>query len=328
MCKDKLENYLLYILSQKKRLRFSRFKDYINTLSSNKGKDKFYAYNLVRILNALSYIDIKNTQSGIVINVNHSRLIPLHFLKPTLLLTGARTEDLIEDIKKMCKKYFWNFHRDQNDNLPDTIRIEIGDIEDFKEKWRHSDNLLFNYIEVYENQVGPDILNSCMDCDKYQKPLDSWYKPEYELSIKKVFNTKSLEFDIPAYQKDTDMYLVKIVGEYGLYSYYLFRQSNQDRLKVDLDWGKFIVLKNKDILQYNKSTFELCSKIRLPSILERSLTLFFGIPPVSVKKNKDENNVFIFKNISYQVASVVFKKLAQQINNLGRIRNERPHSSF
>ena len=116
---------------------------------------------------------------------------------------------------------------------------------------------------------------------------------------------------------DNNLSLVKIPHYEKFHTYYLFKPANEDKVKVNLDWGRFIMAKqlNYPVLEYDKQKFELHSKLRLPVLFERGLTLLSGIPPIREKENKK----FTFKSVPYKIAKLVADKLGQKL----RVQNEK-----
>ena len=316
MSKDNWCNSLLYILSEKsfdKCLSFSKFKEYINILnpSLNEEKCPYFGYNLFRKLSALGYINILRSQHGKTLQTNSPKLVLLHFIRPIFLFTGARTEDLIDKINTMCKRHSFIFDRKKHNNLPDTITIIPDSLENFKKQWEHSTNKLKDYVELYINPVGEDILNSIPDIVSYKQSLkNNWFSAN-QSQIQEIFDIKTLKFrPFQEHQKPTHDFLGKTLLYEKSPKYYLFKRPCNEKIEIDLDWGRFVVLaeySDKDVLQYNKSNRQLTSAIRLPLILERCLSLFYGIYPL------EQGCFFIFQHIRFEVAQTVSRKLNQRL---------------
>ncbi len=318
MSKDNWCNSLLYILSEKsfdKYLLFSEFKKYINILRPSLIEEQFqyFEYNLFRQLSGLGHINILQSQEGLTFKINSPKLILLHFIRPVFLLIGARTEDLIDEINIMCKKNSFIFDRKKNKDLPDTITIIPDSLENFKKRLECPTNTLKDYVEIYTNPVGEDILNSVPSLTSYRQSLNNWISANPS-QIEKVFDIEKLKFrDFQEHQKRNHNFLGKALLHGNIPQYYLFKSSCNEKVKIDLDWGRFVVLpeySENGMLQYNQSDLKLTSHLRLPLILERGLSLFYGI---SVETDGPFPFPFIFQHVHFEVAQTVSRKLKQRL---------------
>lgn len=354
MSNNSLGNNLLYLLSEKKSLKWGQFKQYveylyrqdkfvnrgvrkyeISPLSDNlklKSEDFFQKYwPLARNLSAMAYLDIEGKTGERDFKVAPPVLVELPFLKLNFILTGARSPKLLETIKESSKKYQGINIEIKNHNLfPDTVIIKL-EIKSILKKWLEETTFqgdkLSEYIKVSENPPAWDILDFAGSLTAYKESLkDNWFGGN-ETDVKENFDIKSLKFKPFDSNKDSiesDLSLIKVFHQENFYKYYLFSKQNKKKVEVDLDWGKFLVLteqSQKTILEYNKKTFELSSSLRLPLIFERGLTLLSGDfqeiqKKKSAKKEKWHKKPFVFKSVPYEIAKVVSEKLEQNLKEI------------
>jgi len=335
MCKtDQFGNNILYLLSEKKSVQYSNFRKYVEILYQKEKPQKekpnsYFIDSLSRKLNALGYLDIKTDSKGKrkkTIEIAPPQLIELPFIKPTFLLTGARSPELLKimknssniEVKKINNKY-----------LPDTVIVKpenIVALETWLKNTPFQGNKLSGYIQIYQKPLAWDILESSKDIVSYENSLEKHRCSGDKSSIKEIFDINKLKFK--PFEENSliqDISLIKISHYENDYEDYLFYEQSEDIVNVDLDWGRFLILmlekSNKPILKYNKDTFELESCLQLPLNLERALTLLSGYcEELNFDSNKneknDESNKFVFKNVTYKVAEVVADKLGQKLNEI------------
>ncbi len=312
-------HYLLYLLSKKKTLRWHDFKKYVEILYGRDSleKDKYFILNLSRKLSALGYIDIGENNSQTYIKVTPPMLVALPYLTPIFLLTGACIPELLKTIKSHFQTEITS-HK----CLPATVMIKPEnreDLEDHLQKVAFQGNKLSGYIKACEHPIAWDILEFTGDINQYEQSLSLEWHSGNTSDIKQFFDTSTLKFQNLESKEQfrNDLSLVKISHYEKSHTYYLFKSSNEDKAKVNLDWGRFIMAKqsNCPVLEYDKQTFELCSKLRFPAIFERGLTLLSGIPPIR------ENKKFIFKSVPYKIAELIACKLEQKLRFQNRKNN-------
>ena len=313
MSKRNSGNHLLYLLSEKKTLKWNDFKKYIETLYGGKAleKDKYFILNLSRNLNSFGYIDIgKDSKDNTIVTVTPPMLIALPYMAPTFLLTGACCPELLHKIKEHFQSEIRN-----HEFLPNTIIIKPENIEDLEDQLQEivfQGNKLSDYIRICKTPVAWSLLEFSGSLVKYKESLNSDCSGDSS-HIKEAFDIKTLKFKPFQLNLKNNVALVKIYHFKGFYKYYLFSIQNQKQKKVevDLDWGKFFIINQhqKQVLNYNPKNFEFSSALRLPLILERGLTLLSGLPLKYEKRRK----AFVFKNVPDKIAQLVAEKLGQKL---------------
>ena len=192
MLKNQAGNHLLYLLSEKKTLRWHDFKKYVEALYEKEvlEKDKYFILNLSRNLSSLGYIDIGKDGDNTIVKIAPSMLVALPFITPTFLLTGACCPELLYKMKK----HFQHKVKIQN-FLPDTIIIKLENIEGLEDQLQNipfQGNKLSDYIKTCKIPVAWNILEFAGSLCEYKKCL------EQELSgnsfdIKEVFGYKNVK---------------------------------------------------------------------------------------------------------------------------------------
>ena len=153
MHKD-IGNSLIYLLSEKKELKYKAFQRFFEKLCLRKGfklPDDFYS--IVRDLSALGYLDIGKTSSGnTIIQINPPSLLALPFIRPTFLLTGARSQRLTEEVKNKFKK---ELTVKKSKLYPYGMILTPESIKTLEEKFRSidyfGDPLYPHYMKVYKS---------------------------------------------------------------------------------------------------------------------------------------------------------------------------------
>ena len=347
MSSSQFGNKFLYLLSEKKSITWSKSKECAeslkqqeNSLKNHKSfKKKLGHFSIIRKFSSLGYLDVGEITKGkTIIQIAPPMLIELPFMQLSFLLTGARSPAFVATVKKAVKGCSEVKIYEQKD-LPDTVIIESESQTALKkslECCRFQGNKLSSYIQISQKPVAWDILEFAGNLESYKQSLSPHWFSGSKSDIKEIFNVDSFEFKEfnPDNDKlENDMSLVKIVQYDSFSKYFLFKKENNDKVEVDLDWGKLLMAKQSKypFLKYNKQDFELSSTLRLPSVWERGLTLLSGSPPVKLKyynnsknrekpksnkKYKIKNNPWIFKNVPYEIAKLVSNKLNQKLKEV------------
>ena len=318
MSRSQFGNNLLYLLSEKRYIKSNQLNQYIDVLL-NAHKKSYWKYSLVRNLSTLWYLYIKDDKGNTVLKITPPMLIELPFTKPNFLLTGARSPELLKVIKSNAKI---EIKKTLNTYFPDTIIVRpenIQSLENWLEETAFQGNKLADYIKIYKNPVSWKILEDSEDVKVYEESLE-WSSGD-KSEIREFFDIDNLKFRLFTTQQNLehDLSLVKICHHGNLIKYYLFRTANEDKVAVNLDWGRFLISQKlqHSILQYNRKTFELRSKLRLPAELERGLALLSGEPPKELNSDTQQNKKsFTFKNVPYKIAKLVANKLGQELNDI------------
>ena len=319
MSSNQIGNNLLYLLSEKKSLQWNKFKQYIEHLrrkNDPNDKKKYDYCNFARNLSSLAYIDIKGKTGERIFTISPPILAELPFTRQIFLLTGSRSPMLLNTVRKSNNREI-EIDIAPHDLLPDTVIIKPKNkkvLKEWLENTSFQGNKLSDYIKISKNPPAWSILEFAGDLETYEKTLCEHWHGGDKTHIKKIFNIDSLKFipfDSNQDGLDSDLCLVKIFHQDYLHKYYLFSKTQENKVEVQPDWGKFLIISKQSrnsILHYNRRTFEFISTIRLPTIFERGLTLLSGHLP---KQFKQKN--YIFKNIPYKIAQLISQKLKQNL---------------
>ena len=361
MYKNQFGNNLLYLLSEKsekKPLKWTVFKGYVEDLCQhqairydekihqvnysknlkdnvkNPSKNRNYnSWLLARDLSAMAYLDMGGKTGETVVKVAPPMLAELPFCKLIFLLTGARSPELLSTIKKSVKNHSKvEVEIKLHSRLPDTVFIKSENrsiLQEWLNDTSFQGNILSDYIKISPKPPAWDILEFAGSLIDYKDSLDTELLEGDSADIKKIFDINSLNFK--PFNKDKnrlehDLSLVKILHQEAYYKYYLFSKTDQKKVEIQLDWGKFLIAKqlNYLVLKYDKQTFKLSSSLRLPIILERGLTLLSGNPCEDLKSDKNKKyksqekrkSNWIFKNVPYKAAKLVADKLGQELQEI------------
>ena len=323
MSKNQFGNNLLYLLSEKKSLKWTKFKSYIEYLCR---QNEPCFWTLLRNLSSMAYLDIMGKTGETVVKIAPPMLVELPVFQPMFLLTGARSPALLETIKKSAKDDKIEIKIKTHSLLPDTLLIKPDSkviLQSYLENTTFQGNKLSNYIKISETPTAWSILEFAGSVADYEQSLKTDYCSGDKTYIKEIFNIDSLKFKAFDSNKDNlrdDFSLVKIFHQEQFYKYYLFSKRNEDMVEIQMDWGKYLVMAKyakNSVLEYNKKTFKFSSCLRLPAILERGLALLSGHPPITLKKSSTKyKKTFVFKNVPYKIALLVAQKLGQNLKKV------------
>ena len=288
------------------------------------------SWRLARNLSAMAYLNMGGKTGETVVKIALPMLAELPFWQPVFLLTGARSPELLRTIKKSIKNYpKIELEIQKYRELPDSVVIKPETKAILQEWFKNTGfqgNSLSDYIKISPNPPAWNILEFAGSLMKYEKSLnDDWFSGD-KVHIKEIFDINSLQFkpfNAEQNRLEYELSLVKIFHQEAYYKYYLFSKVNQEKIEVQLDWGRLFVLAKQaqsPILKYHKKTFELISSLPLPFIFERGLTLLSGKPPSKIKEKKQSKksrvDSNIFKNVPYKIALLVANKLGQNLKEV------------
>lgn len=351
MSNNQFGNNLLYLLSEKKSLKWGQFRKYMEYLYqenksalaeqaglnseilNSKDEDSFQKQSgkfryLARNMSALAYLDVGGKVGETIIKIAPPMLSELPFMKSVFLLTGARSPSLLKAVKKIFRNHpEIEIEIRTHSSLPDTILIKPENktaLQKFLEETIFQGSRLSDYIKISESPPSWNILEFVGNIKTYEESLENDWFSGNKADIKEIFNTDSLQFKTFNPDRDilkNELSLVKIFHQEHFYKYYLFSKQDQKKVEVQLDWGKFLILAKQfrdPVLEYNKRAFELRSFLRLPFIFERGLVLLSGSPPRTLEKKKRKDQVvqeeaFVFKNVPNKIATLIADKLGQEL---------------
>ena len=286
-------NELLYLLSDKKQLTYSKFKQYISSHNA------CLSYNLLRDFSAVNYLDIDNSKRNIIVRAIPPMLTELPLTERTYLLTGARSPQLRQVVSEVAKIK-------THDHMPETVIIDA----------KHTDKLLAkilygkrvqDYVRISSRPLAWCLLESANDLQNYEHSLN-WVAGDRE-HIKRIFSVEELKF-CPCERENYRGTVLVEIKHYDRFSrYYLFNTKSEEIAKTNLDQGRFFVLKQarKQVLKYDRRRMRLRTEVYLPDHLERALVLYLGVPPLR------KGTVALFDRIPSDVAKYVATKLQQSL---------------
>lgn len=329
MSNSQLGNNLLFLLSEKKSLKWRQFKHYAEYLcrqntfvkwNMEKNQTNLHSqilkpeskgffqkqsndfWTLARELSTMAYLDIGGKTGETFFKITPPILAELPFTRLTFLLTGARSPKFLKIVKETAKKCPGiNIEIKTHNCFPDTVIIKPKSktiLQTWLEDTSFQGNKLSDYIQISENSPSWNILDFAGNLTAYKESLETDLHDGNKIHIKEIFDIKSLKFkpfDSDKNSLENDLSLVKIFHQEYFYKYYLFLKQSKKRVEVHPDWGKFLIAKQseKSVLEYNKRTFELRSSIRLPLIFERGLTLLSGnLQKMQDKKLNKKNKIW------------------------------------
>ncbi len=318
---------LLYVLSAKQEMSWTAFKSAFSSLytsiASISDLEQQSINNkrqeVVRSLEALGHCDFDFTSNRVYVAPPALVRLPCAGF-PQAVLAGARSPQTLEQIQGICNSLGKHIKVEvQPDDalslIPRRINIQVEDIEEL----RKIANLL--KIHFKENPAAWEILNFSGSLQDYLATRKWSDAPEINWQ-RQTFNTNFLQFHS---DQDTEMNIR--LSQYknlkrNIQTYYFWRDGQST--EIDRDWGRYAVLSalHLNILVYDKREFMMAVPIgaKLPSLLERSLTICSGYVPKyrdtidSLAKLLPKVRGFsLFQAIPPQIAEMVATKLSQTL---------------
>ncbi len=315
-------NRLLFVISARKRMRWTEFSDALDILSADSLRGEWMASRtairsiILQCLQALGHCDVYYDQGlGTIVPTPPSLCrLPKTGL-PLAVLTGARAMNTQEELVKGAesKNAFIRIKKERLQGfyglLPDAILIEADSQE---------------ALVQFASNLGlccPDIPpawtlgNWCGTLQEYEATLDynisenlNWNRYDYNVDTAE-FNRASLE----AYPR-----LSRYLNPTTSLPVHVFFRGNSGA-EVDLNWGRYLLLRVKGLSAtgYDERSFRLCApaKAPLPSVIARAFCLSSGKPPVYKSgvlvpgcKYKDW---LIFESVPPQIAILALSKVGQ-----------------
>ena len=296
---------LLEYLSYKHSGSYQDFKQYVKNLDYD---DNINAGDVRYILSSLGHVEFSFcNDSAFYITPPAIALFENSYKG---VLTGKRTQKLLNNLKEICKNIGIKYQEDHDTfNSPTIITVDFIDKEHLADFQKYDTG-----ITITENfslrlmNVVPDITN-VINKSEYLTKIDDNLETVYR------YNCKTYKFEplkYPIYM-DKEYTLYEIRKSFsGNYSYYIY--ENDKYYKIDRNYGicivlanefkykKFIKLKGNELIVTNISTF--------PELIERALTLSSGY----IKKSADCQNQYIYGKISRELAVLLSKKTGLKID--------------
>ena len=219
MSNSQFGNNLLYLLSEKKSLKWTVFKKHIEALLrqnkteahdkqdsqashskilKNSKKQAYEVWRLARDLSAMAYLDMGGKTGETVVKIAPPMLAELPFWKPVFLLTGARSPELLETVKESVKKYSKIEIEIKTDNRrPETALIKPESrsiLRGWLNDTRFQRNSLSDYMKISPRPPAWDILEFAGSLKSYQGSLDTEWFGGSPAHIKEIFDINPLKF--------------------------------------------------------------------------------------------------------------------------------------
>jgi len=319
---------LLYVLSAKKEINSSAFKeafDYLDTNATDLDRQgiKKRRSEVIRSLDALGHCDF-DFSNGYRVYVAPPALVRLPCAGfPQAVLTGARSPNTIQKIEEACKSVGNHIKHDVEPDdalslIPRRITIQAEDIEELRQI---SDLLKIHFLETPSAWT---ILHFVGSLDDYLDTL-KWCTTRELNWQRQTFNPSSLQFEATQdVEADTRLSQYSHPKQNTM-SFYLWR--NGQMAEIERDWGRYAVLKamRSSVLFYDKRKFMMAVPIsaKLPRLLERALTLCSGFVPEYRNKSDSLSKILpkvkgfnLFTAIPPQIAEMTAAKLSQTLKTL------------
>jgi len=284
-------------------------------------------YNLTKIKRAslnfydfTGMLDYDYETKKIVLNPPQFIFIPTEKGRKVLLI-GARDTGLIEKIITTAPKHNLQveitkqFSSNERLLLPDviTIRAFLQANDNYGEKSlkAFTDELQIKFSNEYFPQVALQDFSATIT--DYENTLQETNETDYDWA-RYIFNPETLDFDkneTPTFDKSFSLVRYKL-NEYT-YEFKLWKSNKC--YKVDMNWGRFLVLKHfdKNVILYGDRKVAIPTATPLPRLLAESIMLLSGLAPDF--RIIEEKNYRIYENIPSIFAQNLFRKLGQTAIN-------------
>jgi hypothetical protein len=298
---------------------YTEFFDEINIDQNQKySRIKKAALNLY---NYLGYLDYDYETKAIV--VHPPQLIYLPSGKGrTVLLTGGRDFSLVNSIIETAPRHdlLVEFSKQHLSNtnllLPDALRIKaFGNGSN-----NFGESKIIAFARELDIKFNPDdfvqlsLEYLCSDIVNYEQELfrNNESSVTFEDWPRYIFNPQNLKMEQSTIEFDKNCTLIEYRLRPWEFHYRLW--SNQKCYDVDSNWGKYIILKNKQksvvLYDQNKRKVAVPIDVPLPILLSESIMLLSGIAPEFSFINGTSYR--IYENIDSIFIKNLFDKLNQK----------------
>jgi hypothetical protein len=324
-------NMLISYLSLKKKTTakdfYSAFEQLHSKYFGNMTQNDNFNYSKIKktslkFFDYLGYLDYEYETKTIIVNPPQLIFIPASKGRKVLLI-GERNESLMNKIIEKSPAFDLQveiqrqFQSNEDLLLPDVVTLKSFGSEKnlFGEKnliaFAKELNIIFNHAEVL--QVSLQQL--CGNINEYEKEVlskqekltfEDWDWTRYQ------FNPETLQLEQSSGDFDKTFSLL----EYRLrpWEYHHRLWVDHKCYNVDVNWGKFLVLKRakKNVILYDSESEKVAipTSLALPKLLAKSIMLSSGFAPVY--KNIEGNHYRVYQNIPSIFIKNLFDKLEQQ----------------
>ncbi len=319
---------LLYSISTRGRMNFSNF-DAAFSIIYSQLYEAFYEdvnftllkFQTLRFLDALGHCDFDYGRRYIYACKPAFVLVPSFGLQK-ILLTGARTMDLVASVKKFAVENKSSVifssvpQKLRQALLPQAIYLEIADNDFF--------NKALSKIGIDSKIDEPaawSMINFSADVSEINRNL-SFSLMEEPNWPKRTFSVMNLAFNKYS-SEQTDIRFVEYTNPRDQQRiHWLWHEGKAT--EVDRDWGRFLSLHEQkvNVLLYDVKRFLLAVPISipLPRLISRGLTLCTGFAPSQVSLRgqpigtlPEDCQFHIYETVVPSIAEVVSRKLGQEL---------------
>jgi len=318
---------LLYSISTRGKMNFSNFYTAFHTIYSQVYKkipeDAYLKFQTLRFLDALGHCDVDFERRYIYACMPTFVLVP-SFGLPKVLLLGARTPDLIIDIKEFAAenknsiRFYAIPQKIKQSLLPPAIYVEVAD----RKLLEGVSGKAGVHLRIDEPAAWC-LINFSADVSEIKKNLAFSLMEEPDWP-KRTFSIRHVAF-IKYFSERADIRLVEYTNPRDQQKLHWLWHGDK-AAEVDRDWGRFLSLheQNVNVLLYDVKRFLLAvpSSISLPRLISRSLTLCTGLAPsdaslkdAPIRALPKDCHLNIYEAVVPQIAEVVSRKLGQELIN-------------
>lgn len=334
---------LLYVISAKKEMSWSSFKEAFNYLYqlhsiNNDEQENLNSYRLstVRAFDSLGHCEFSFAETNSKVYVAPPVLVRLPCAGfPQAILAGARTPNIIDKLTCVCESVGQHVTievTEQENKLalvPKRVAVQAEDVLNLQDI---ASQLGINFAET---PSAWSILNFTASLEEYL--ANCTCSDEAELNWEsETFNPVLLRFiSFASENEESKIHLRKYQHPYrNNYIYYLWQEEKNTL--IDRDWGRYAVLKeNKiNVLFYDRHKFIMAVPLgaQLPGLFERALTLCSGYVakleklslhnfkanssdpiPREITENLAFTSFKIFRDVPPQIAEMTAAKLGQTL---------------
>lgn len=334
-------NLILQILSMKRNLKFQEFQEIIDSieniekvweLSKFQQSPKYIKQTAISFYDYLGCLDYDYFLNKISINKPQFVIIPSQSSVKAILI-GGHSKSFIDNLKDACNTHEVNIEIIPQAKqleiyyLPDLIRLTPANCKNCIDAWKKLQRIaeqLNIEFKITEKPIPqPQIVQ--FGLQDFSETIEGYKKnvlankfvekPNYEWA-RKVFDINLLKFVKDTGEIDKKLSLQEY---YVRYQYTHILWLDHKSYEVDRNWGKFLLLSEKDkkVIYYNETTNELAipKYVQLPRLIAESIMLLSGQVPYYKNVSIDGSNLVyqFYQNVPKLFAENLFKKFNQNI---------------
>lgn len=314
---------LIYKLSLLGEIKLEQFNELLNEVSITEKNGYTINFSslrqtILRILESLGYCEVDYERRRIMMCAPSLVRLPGAGM-PRVTLVGARSPELLAKLRQLVKEQHGNaniYSKQQKKfslGIPPSIYIEADSVYTLEKivTGSHINSQLeipASFLLVAMSESSQAIYNS----------LEFRYMG-WDPENSKIFDTNKLKFLSNSYRIDTG--LVDILDKTSKQHSFFFYKGEQ-AAKIGADFGRYVSLQYEQrvILTYNEETWQLAvpSRVPLPEMLAKSLSMCSGLPPSHVKNGSEgiegipgNSPLDVYYEVDDRVAASVASKVGQ-----------------